>query len=190
MTNKKQTILLAATAVLKAEGGTSFSMRKVANEAEISLGNLQYHFPTLEDLLAGLLCSFIEEYRSELHSLQTKEPLSEEEFIEIVKELLVEESNDGDFPLLRAVFLVKDDSWIQSHLTSYYAELFGLLKKLISNVRFDNHQTAEQREKAINLAASIILPYLPGYGLVADVIKIGSDALAESICKSALAVLK
>lgn len=190
MTKKKQTILLAAISVLKAEGGASFSMRKVASEAGISLGNLQYHFPTLEDLLSGLLCNFIEEYRKELKGLQTREQISEAEFVEIIKKIVVEESYNDGFPLLRAIFLVSDDHWIHKQLVSYYSELFDLLKELIENVRIEHKQNPEKRQRAINTAASIILPFLSGYGLVEGVVSVSSNELIKHICQSALAELQ
>ena len=45
------------------DGGGQFSMRQVATEAAISLGNLQYHFNKRSDLVDGVLSSYIEHYQ-------------------------------------------------------------------------------------------------------------------------------
>ncbi len=47
-------VLEAAYKLLIEEGAQSFSMRKVAQGAEISLGNLQYHFATRNELVHAL----------------------------------------------------------------------------------------------------------------------------------------
>ena len=52
--NTQQAVLLAATTILIEQGVSGFSVRKVAQEANISLGNLQYHFPTRNHLIHGL----------------------------------------------------------------------------------------------------------------------------------------
>ena len=50
----KAHIIQAATTVLKDFGTEGLTMRKVATEAEMSLGNLQYHFRNQTALMAGL----------------------------------------------------------------------------------------------------------------------------------------
>lgn len=57
---RKLSILDAAIALLVAEGGESFSMNKVANKANISLGNLQYYFPKKTDLIQGMLRNMLD----------------------------------------------------------------------------------------------------------------------------------
>ena len=47
-------ILRAAIAILKQVGMEGFTMRGVASEAGMSLGNLQYHFKDKAALMAGL----------------------------------------------------------------------------------------------------------------------------------------
>lgn len=50
----KDLIVECATQLLAREGFGGFSMRRVANAAEMSLGNLQYHFRTKDMLLHAL----------------------------------------------------------------------------------------------------------------------------------------
>ena len=55
-------ILLAAEALLVDEGYHNFSMRKVANRAELTLGNLQYYFPSKDSLIKAMLDHTIQRY--------------------------------------------------------------------------------------------------------------------------------
>lgn len=55
-------ILDSAEAVLIDEGYHNFSMRQVAARAGITLGNLQYHFPSKERLIAAMLDHCIGRY--------------------------------------------------------------------------------------------------------------------------------
>lgn len=50
----------ACLELLAREGRGAFSMRRVASELGISLGNLQYHFPTEADLFGAVVTSVLE----------------------------------------------------------------------------------------------------------------------------------
>jgi AcrR family transcriptional regulator len=55
-------ILNATLRVLTIQGGSAFTMRQVALESGISLGNLQYHFPTKTLLVRAFLKSVLDYY--------------------------------------------------------------------------------------------------------------------------------
>lgn len=62
---KARHILSAAQSVFVSEGFAAFGLRRVAQAANLSLGTLQYYYPTIEDLLVatvgGLLRGFNDE---------------------------------------------------------------------------------------------------------------------------------
>lgn len=62
-------ILDAATKILTDEGYANFSLRKVADAADIKLGNLQYYFPAKEDLLDAMLKRLFDDYAASLAKL-------------------------------------------------------------------------------------------------------------------------
>ncbi|MEM7467657.1 MAG: TetR/AcrR family transcriptional regulator [Pseudomonadota bacterium] len=51
----QQTILEAASKILIEQGYNGFTLRKVASAAKISIGNLNYHYPTKVELIDALL---------------------------------------------------------------------------------------------------------------------------------------
>lgn len=57
-----QGILLAAERLLIEQGYHNFSLRKVAANANQTLGSLQYYFPTKDDLVKAMLDNCIERY--------------------------------------------------------------------------------------------------------------------------------
>jgi len=61
-------IIEAARAVLSEEGYTRFSLRNIANQAEITLANLQYYFPKRDDLLRALIEDLDERYLEGYHA--------------------------------------------------------------------------------------------------------------------------
>ncbi len=78
------TILQVADTLLVENGYHSFSMRKVAAKAKISVGNLQYYFPTKDSLLAALLDMVIQGYIEEFESIApTLSP--KERFVSIIE---------------------------------------------------------------------------------------------------------
>ncbi len=58
-------ILTAANHVFTNEGHASLSLRKVADEAGIAVGNLTYHFPTKNELLEAMLREALADYVEE-----------------------------------------------------------------------------------------------------------------------------
>jgi len=54
MSARKEQILLEAVRIIAEEGYSSLSMRALARASGLTLGAMQYHFPTWEDLLRSL----------------------------------------------------------------------------------------------------------------------------------------
>lgn len=55
-------IITAARDIFTHEGHGGLSLRKVADEAGIAVGNLTYHFPTKRSLLNAILCEALADY--------------------------------------------------------------------------------------------------------------------------------
>lgn len=62
-------ILEQATQVLIDDGYSRFSLRRVAAAANVTLGNLQYYFPTKSDLVEAMLVHVIKQYVDEFDRL-------------------------------------------------------------------------------------------------------------------------
>lgn len=78
-------ILLAAETLLVDEGYHNFSLRKVASRAELTLGNLQYYFPTKNSLIKEMLDHTIQRYLDMYKQIREEAgPDPEEQFTAVV----------------------------------------------------------------------------------------------------------
>lgn len=71
-------IMRAAFALFVRDGGAAFSARGVANEARVSLGSVQYIFPTKDLLLAGMLEYVLAEYEGIYRKVAAELPFNGE----------------------------------------------------------------------------------------------------------------
>ena len=65
---RREEILLIARNVLISDGFSQFSMRDIAGRADMKLGNLQYYFPSREELLEAVVRA---EFEANLAAVQT-----------------------------------------------------------------------------------------------------------------------
>ena len=82
-------ILLAAEQLIIDEGYHNFSLRKVAAAADLTLGNLQYYFPSKDSLLKAMLDNCIERYLDRFETIRTaagQDP--EAQFVGLITEII------------------------------------------------------------------------------------------------------
>ena len=87
----REQILAAARRLFTDEGWAAFTTRRVARVAGVSLGSLQYFFPSKEQLLAGTLEAVVDGYVQKYAELETRLPTRGPERLLAVVELLVED---------------------------------------------------------------------------------------------------
>src|SRR6516225_2882279 len=73
-------ILDAAVWVLIKYGHVEFTVRRVAKAADITPGNLAYHFPSKRQLLRALISRLVRDYAADIEAflLQSEVPLEQE----------------------------------------------------------------------------------------------------------------
>lgn len=89
-------IIRTAHDLLKSGGYADFSMRNIADKADIRLANLQYYYPKKEDLILALM-SYVGELYDENYALRLKQAGdSPEERFEVALNFNLEDINDLD----------------------------------------------------------------------------------------------
>ena len=84
-------ILLAAEELIIRSGYHSFSLRKVAETAGITLGNLQYYYPSKDTLIAAMLDNTIQRYIDRFEEVRLESGQSPEiQFIAIISEAITD----------------------------------------------------------------------------------------------------
>lgn len=72
-------VVRAAKRVFLAAGGSQFSIRGVAKEAQLSMGAVQHFYPTRDQLLASVLEYVVNEYEAEWERVSRNFPFNGEE---------------------------------------------------------------------------------------------------------------
>lgn len=84
-------ILLSAEKLITEQGYHNFSLRKIADTAELTLGNLQYYFPNKDALMKAMLDNCIQRYLDKFEQLRLEgEKDPETQFRSIIKEVLID----------------------------------------------------------------------------------------------------
>lgn len=101
---RKAKILQMAEWVLVDEGYAGFSLRKVAKRAGVSIGNLQYYFPTRAQLLDGMMESLLGSCMSHYERHIVVIPNPQDRLMECATYLLSDSSQQGMFQILREMW--------------------------------------------------------------------------------------
>lgn len=151
-----EAILDAALEVLIEQGYKKLTLREIARQAGITVGNLTYYYASKEALLKDLLDNILASYLAEIDRVARASGESPEDRFVAVISYLIEDLNTrrttGFFPELWA--LANHDAYVAELMDSMYAEERRALKDLISavNPALENEQS---RHLALFISCSI-----------------------------------
>jgi AcrR family transcriptional regulator len=179
-------------------------MRKLARLLDMSLGNLQYHFPTRTAVLDGILVSDIAGYREIFDSLVRENKGGRELLYEVLLRALSDAGHQDEIAVFRALSSFNEPEIIAA-LRRYYQELYRLLENGLAELAVSSQSgesgASSQRSKsspsspiratpdAIQRAASLLFPYLDGYETTKAYLPLGPAAIAELLTDAVLAIL-
>jgi AcrR family transcriptional regulator len=152
----RELILRAALHLLVEEGYRSMTMRRVAAECGMKLGNLTYHFPTREDLVQALLDAVISAYEKEFEQIVHNPGLGPEHRLVIYCGVVLEDIRTKKttrlFPELWA--LSNHDSFVFDRMHELYARARAPLREIIDEMRPDLDE-AQRQKLAVFISASM-----------------------------------
>ena len=182
--NTKTHIIQSAIALLKVYGTEGLTMRKVAAQAEMSLGNLQYHFKDKTALMAGLAEYYFGECTTLLDDYKPTptDGTAEEKLQNLILFLLDHVDHVSDMcRIFREIWaLSARDEGIHVQLIGYYKVTIGKLSKLLTQV--------SGCEKAANNMASLLMPYIEGYSVMFQALPQGKYDTAQMLVKVCCAI--
>ena len=184
MISKKEKIIEAACITLIREGSSNFSMRKVADDLSMSLGNLQYHFKTKSDLIQGILKRYIGIYKIEFEKFIYDSNKGRKVLEQFIKKILIDEVNDDD-PFFIALYGFAEQKGMDIPLKFFYGELFTLLGQALEEIA-DSPCSPE----AIYRGTALLLPYIEGYGSVGSYVKLDHDEMSILLADTLWNILK
>ena len=177
-------IVEAARQVLVREGSNGFSLRKVAAEAGLSLSNVQYYYPTRVTVMEGILAGFIEEYQDYLSGQLHPAEGGRETLTAFIQEILVDESRNEEIRFFRSLFTFAYQDSLAGQLDAFYSEVYRLLCPGLGRL---SSRVADS--PPVHRAASLLLPYLNGYGMVCSSLGLGLEESARDLSGCAWALL-
>jgi AcrR family transcriptional regulator len=135
MSKTKKKILKVALNLFNEKGLRQVTIRMVAQELQMSSGNLNYHFKRREDILESLYFEMVEEFDNRLNKL----PHSEFTFEKIFKDIQFSMTKMVDYIFIWTdlYYILSTNRKINSHFTEVYLKRLNgnlyLFQKLISN---------------------------------------------------------
>lgn len=128
--SKRQLLLEAAGRVVLAEGAANLNLEAAAREAGVSKGGLLYHFPTKDDLIAGMVEHIGARFARTLEQERARDP-------------------DTTAP----------GHWLRAYIRASFApdqNLFALSAGLLAAVATDPALLAPLRERRARVAAALL----------------------------------
>jgi AcrR family transcriptional regulator len=132
-------ILLAAETLLVHEGYHNFSLRKVAANADLTLGNLQYYFPTKDSLIKAMLDNCIQRYLDmfeEIRSVAGTDP--EQQFEALIEAILHDLNSKRTTVFFPEVWsLANHDDHATEFMDAMYGRYRAVLIEVMSQINPD-----------------------------------------------------
>jgi AcrR family transcriptional regulator len=154
--NTAQLFLAAAETILIDQGYANLSMRKVANLAGLTLGNLQYYFPSKEALVNTLLDNCIQGYLDRFERIRAHAGTDpEEQFRSLIKDILLDLNTKKTTVFFPEVWsLANHDKTTSKSLDNMYQKYRLVLIEVITliNPALSNEQV---RRAALFFSASM-----------------------------------
>lgn len=131
-TPKLDRIVAIATDVLARDGLDQFVMRRLAGLADMKLGNLQYYFPTRDDLLEAVVRS---EFVHDLAAINSVEESDPRRRLSGVVDALSNRwfARNGSVYLPIAVLALHDPRF-ERIISEIYAEFYALMSDVVSAI--------------------------------------------------------
>jgi AcrR family transcriptional regulator len=176
--NIKETIINQTINLLKEEGSSGITMRKIATRCSITLSNLQYHYPDKSLLLqtvAQYFCKKCEEnIEEELTELTPKDKTEEKQFIKKLLEILLKYDDTSlESIVFREIWALSTrDQQLKLSLQKYYKDYNNKLINIVAIIK-------NSPEEII----SLLTPYAEGYSLIGKSLPLTKDKTIEMLEK-------
>lgn len=152
----REGILHAALRILIDDGYRALSMRRIASECGLKLGNITYHFPTRDDLVRALLDAVIASYEIEFEEINERPHSSAEARLADICSLIIQDirtpKTSRVFPELWA--LSNHDRFVSDRVQDLYVRARAPLVDIIAEIRPDLTEWQRQ-DLAVFISASM-----------------------------------
>lgn len=183
---KKQRILECALKLLTEHGDAGLTMRRIADCASMSLGNLQYHFKTRDDVLSSMVeMHFVEcsrELMAETKRLRARTPRGRARHLILMALRHGEEISDVCRCFRELWAISSRNEHVRNQMRTYYTGFSTVLADAVLGPAAD--RAAHDRLR------TLLLPYFEGYSITAPSLPMSIDETANMLTDIAIALVK
>jgi AcrR family transcriptional regulator len=171
-------IIEQTSLILKDEGSSGLTMRKVATNSGITLSNLQYHFADRTKLLQATVEHFFqvceETILEELKAIEPKDQDSTDRFLKKLVGLLIIEDIDHYFNgIFREIWALSlRNKELEDSLLHFYKNFANWLTRLIAG--FTKHP---------DKITSLLIPYADGYSITGRALPLSRKEIINMLLK-------
>lgn len=123
-------ILDAAEQLLIDKGYHNFSMRKVATKANVSVGNLQYYFPSKDNLLESLLDKVIQNYLDTFNKFKGQYS-PKEQFVKVIKSVMNDMKTKHTTVFFPELWCMANH---EKHISKIMDDMYGKYRSLVADI--------------------------------------------------------
>ncbi|MCJ2178689.1 TetR/AcrR family transcriptional regulator [Novosphingobium album (ex Hu et al. 2023)] len=129
-------ILKAAHDVLIEEGAEAFTVRRIATECGLRVGNVSYHFPKKEMLVQVLLDDIMENYNTKLDVNVRQPDLSDEERLRLVIVICLDDicSKRTTHLFTELWALANHNDFIAERVRGFYAKVHDVIGEYVQRI--------------------------------------------------------
>ena len=183
---KAEGVIDCAMALLRNEGDRGVTMRRVAQDAGMSLSNVQYYFKNKDALLKAMADRYF--YRC-LEDIEGEQFLFEADDVKTALRLVIRSflAHGLEVSDMCRVFreywaLATRNTEIEGYLVNYYSRLAAVVKNKLRPLTVD--------EPALNEAVSLFIPIVEGYSITCPALPVDIDRMTELTTGLLLDVLR
>lgn len=129
-------ILKAALTVLIEEGAEAFTVRRIANECGLRVGNVSYHFPKKEMLVQVMLDDIMENYNTKLEVSVRQPDMSDEDRLRLVIVICLDDicSKRTTHLFTELWALANHNDFIADRVHSFYAKVHDVIGEYVQRL--------------------------------------------------------
>jgi AcrR family transcriptional regulator len=158
----REKILAGAREVLLRHGYERFTIRRVADSAGITVGNLTYHFPSKRQLLLSLIQRLLAEYTSAFEGFFADLSIPmDRKFTELIEWLMNDAATLESNRLFRELWvLAMHDRFLASAIDDFYDKAIGRIAQLLRAER------PAMTQESANAIAHLVALISEGTGII------------------------
>lgn len=177
-------ILDAAAKVLVNDGYSNFTLRRIADAADMKLGNLQYYFPVKEDLLDALLKRVFDSYAASLAKIaEGKKGTPKNQLLLVVDYLLKDQEAQGSCSIFWELWaLSAREESIATIMNAYYDVYLEHVANALLLVAPDLTKRRAYRHAAVIVSMIEGASLLRGFGKPQRSLLAGFEKAIRDVC--------